>query len=238
MKKTAEKDIVKESLPLPKEEKVKLSITTEVIKKLKESNISINQLFVLVAINAEKYSLLDEYDSKSTRKEVLVYDYQYLLIHGYINTSEKYLYTITETGKKLVEDVVSLSEDEEDIIAESVIFKLCQDYLNIFPEVDLPSGKKARQNILEIEKKMNTWIKKFRPVFKKEYGIKLEKEDILTVTKNYVDRYASKGYKFMVTSSYFIDKSGMSLLADEMIAFKKGLNTIKVEIKKTNITSM
>jgi hypothetical protein len=83
---------------------------------------------------------------------------------------------------------------------------------------------------------MKVWLKINKPMFKKEYEIKITDQDILDVTKAYIDRYAKNGYKFMVTSSYFIQKNEKSVLSDELIATKQGYQDVINQPAKTNIT--
>lgn len=216
-------------------QRVNISIDVEVMKILKAERMDINQLFVLLAMYNEHLGLLDIYDSNSTSFKVMLVDYQTLQFHGFIMDSDSTkLYELTPKGKEFVEKIKPLMDLEEDEkMNEAVLKQLCSDYLLLFPKIKLPSGKYARTNVVEIEKKMRNWIKTYKPVFKKD-GIKLTNDIILEATKNYVTRYTKDNYRFMVTSSYFIQKNEKSALADEIQAVKDGLN-VKA---KTNIVTM
>ena len=220
--------------------KIKLVITEEVLNELKKERININQLFCLFSLYHEAFNLLDIYDEQNQNIEVLVFDYQDLQVHGFIDDSDEiFLYKINERGKEFVERINDLmKENQEDESEEKSIDKLCHDYLELWPKVKLPSQKYARASILEIQKKMKVWLRVNKPLFKKEYGFKLNNQDILDATKAYIDRYAKTGYKFMVTSSYFIQKNEKSALCDELIARTQGLDKINNAQEKGNITTM
>lgn len=216
-------------------QRIPLSIDYKVIKTLKSEKIDINQLFILLAMYDNNTFLLDLYDDNNADQEVMIMQYQPLYIHGFIEDSEgAELYQLSTKGKEFVENVKPLLEIEEEEQTKAQNFKkLCKDYLEIFPKIKLPSGKYARTNIVEIEKKMKTFLSVYKKRFKADYGTELTDAEILQATKAYVDRFAKDGYKFMVTSSYFIQKNEKSALADELYAGRDGLNKIK-----TNITTM
>lgn len=225
------KEVAEEKLD---NQRVNLSINREVSKILKAERMDINQLFILVAMYNENLELLDIYDSNNSSLKVMIMDYQTLQFHGFIMDSDSTkLYELTPKGKEFVENLKPLMDLEEgEKMNEIALKQLCQDYLLLFPKIKLPSGKYARTNIVEIEKKMRNWIKTYKPAFKKE-GIKLTNSDILEATKSYVTRYAKDNYRFMVTSSYFIQKNEKSALADEIGALKSSIVSTK-----NNITVM
>jgi hypothetical protein len=226
------KEISEEKL---ENQRVFMLVTPQLLKILAGEKMDINQLFILLAMHDDYISLLDIYDKNSTRTRVMLMDYQTLVLHGFIRDSDSVkLYDLTEKGKSFLEKVLPLMEvAEEEKITEAAIKQLCQDYLMLFPKIKLPSGKYARVSSVEIEKKMKAWLRTYGPMFKKE-GLKITGEHILTATKNYITRYAKDGYKFMVTSSYFIQKNEKSALADEILAIKDGLDAKP----KTNIVTM
>ena len=188
----------------------------------------------MLAMYDETIGLLDLYDVNNTDKEVLILQYQDLYIHGFIEDDEGHsLYRISDKGKLFVESVRPLFKNEEREEKENNLKELCKQYLELFPKIKLPSGKYARSNIVEIEKKMKIFLSTYRPRFKKDYGFMLTDEDILIATKGYIARYAKENYRFMVTSSYFIQKNEKSALADEIGAIKIGIDRAK-----TNITTM
>ena len=179
----------------------------------------------------DEVSLLDIYDNDNSDKEVLIMQYQPLYIHGFIEDSEgAQLFQLSNKGKEFVETVRPLMEFEEAKDDNKNFKKLCKDYLEIFPKIKLPSGKYARTNIVEIEKKLKNFLKVHKTRFKREYGIDLSDEIILKATKLYVERFAKDNYKFMVTSSYFIQKNEESRLADEIAALMDGLNKVKTNV--------
>lgn len=216
-------------------QKINININPEILKILKVELLSIDDLFILLALYDSYINLLDIYDGNSKIFKIAVLQYELLQLHGFIKESDtNQMYELTQKGKDLVERIRPLMDlVEEDKINEESFKQLCSDYLLLFPKIKLPSGKYARTNIVEIEKKMRNWLKTYKPIFKKE-GIKLTNDDILEATKYYVTRYSKDNYRFMVTSSYFIQKNEKSALADEIQALKDGL-TAK---PKTNIVTM
>lgn len=213
--------------------RVTLTIDQDIMSILKDARLDINQLFILLAMHDEKYSLLDQYDEANTRKDILVYQYQDLHIHGFLEESEgECMYQLSEKGKSLAERIQALFEPEGDEKEyEKKFKKMCEEYLLLFPNIKLPSGKAARVNIVDIEKRMRVFIRTFKARFKKDYGFILTHEDILMATKNYVTRYARDNYRFMATSAYFIQKKDTpSALADEIISVKQGLDKAKTNI--------
>jgi len=202
-----------------------LTINSAVLNTLLKEDMSINELFILIALHQNKIDLLDLYDNNGTRSQVLIYEYQNLHMHGFLDqSSDTLMYGISEKGIELVEELMAgfeCQEEQEPVIDTS---KLSFEYLELFPKIKLPSQKYARSSAVEIEKKLKTFIRNYRSVFKKHYKIKLTNELILAATRNYVDRYAKDGYKFMVTSSYFIQKNEKSALADEILAISQGLD--------------
>ncbi len=214
---------------------VGLLINSKVLAILKKERMDINQLFIMLALYNDYIELLDIYDNESTSKKVLIMEYQDLQIHGFIQScKENKMFEITEKGKAFVEEIKPLLEPtEEETENAAKLRELCEKYLLIFPKIKLPSNKYARVNVLEIEKKMKTWLRTYRPFFKKNYKFKLTHEDILNATSAYVGRYVKTGYLYMATSSYFIQKDEKSALADEILAMKQGLNQTK-----TNIVTM
>lgn len=228
----SKREIVHEEIAPP----ITISITSDVLKTLKSEDLDINQLFILLALYKNNISILDIYDNDNADKEVLIFQYQKLYIHGFIESHEndENLYRLTSKGKLFIEEILPFMEGTPDSIESKSEFKdLCKSYLEIFPKIKLPSGKYARANIVEIEKKMKTFIHTYKSRFRTDYGFVLTHDDILQATKIYVERFSKVNYNFMVTSSYFIQKNEKSALADEIVALKQGLNK-----QKTNITSL
>lgn len=213
---------------------IPIVLNKTILGLLRKYDVNINQLFVLIALYEDAYKLLDEYDQDFTNTKVLVEDYQYLQMHGFIKQASEgdTVYTLDEKGKSFVENIRVLFEipDEEKQV-EASMKKLCQDYLELWPKIKLPSGVYARVSSVEIEKKMRSFFKTYRLPFKKDYDIKLTPEDVLAATKAYIARYAGKKWMYMVNSSYFIQKKEKSALADEILAIKQG--TSKTEVTWT-----
>ena len=202
-----------------------INVNSAVLSLLKRDQLDINHLFILLSLNEQYIGLLDQYDDENKRTEVLMYQYQYLYMHGFIEPSDGDItYQITQKGKDLLEEMLPKKEN--------FIFKeFCVEYVNLFPKIKLPSGKYARSGIAEIEKKMAVFLKKNIPAFKKAYGFEVTSRDIIQATKTYIARYEKKGYQYMVTSSYFIQKNEVSALADEILAMKEGVSKTNTNFK-------
>ena len=212
---------------------VNLVINQEVLNLLKTENISINDLFILVAMYHEQYGLLDIYDENSSKRAIVILAYQHLFIHGlleYPKEDSNLIYVLSEKGKSFVERV-SIHFQAEEPEKEDVIKlrELSETYLLLFPKIKLPSGVYARVSSTEIEKKFKAFIKTYKAAFKKDYGFKLTEEDILQATTSYINRFAKNGYLYMMNSSYFIQKKEKSALADEILAMKNGLTSATVD---------
>ncbi len=229
-----EKEVVKSTSKI---EKVSLTITEELLTILRKERLDINSLFILVSLYNHNIDLLDVYDDNTTDTVIILNDYHKLYLHGYIKDGEKdSMFELTEKGTNFIVSILPiLSESKEDRFNSAAFKQLCNDYVEIFPKIKLPSGKYARSNIVEIEKKMKNFLNTYRNKFKSHYGFEFSYEDILKVTKLYVNKYAMTGYLYMSTSSYFIQKDDKSILADELVAFKQGIDVANI---KTNITGM
>ena len=219
--------------------KINLTINSEVLYRIKREKVNINQLFVLFACYQEALNLLDMYDDSTTNMEVLVFDYQDLMIHGFLADASTEqgisLYKLTEAGKELVEELIELMGPSDEAEQIKGLKDFCRTYRELWPNIKLPSNVYARASAPDIEKKMKSWFRVYRPYFKKEYGIKLTEQDILDATKSYIARFSKDGYKFMANSLYFIHKNDKSSLAEELLAIKTGVEKTVVQ---TNITGM
>ena len=96
------------------------------------------------------------------------------------------------------------------MLGENFLEKI-KEYRELFPAMKLPSGELARQSVQELKDKF-IWFFKTYP----EYDWNL----VLDATDFYVFSKHKENYSFMVTSSYFIQKTDIktklsrSILAD------------------------
>lgn len=213
---------------------ISLILNKQVIDVLRKYSVSIDQLFILLALYDEAIPLLDAYDGDNTSIKVLIEEYQPLHIHGFIRYTgpeSSRVYELDDAGKNLVESVRILFEEPDGEKQTNALVKnLSSQYLSLWPSMRLPSGVASRVSIVEIEKKLKSFINTYRTPLKKEYGIRLTGDLILIATKNYIDRFVPAKYMYMVNSSYFIQKKEKSALADEIIAIHQGI-TAKPETK-------
>lgn len=204
-----------------------ICINPSVLSFLKKEYLDINMLFILVALYEENYSILDQYDENNTRLDIYKLEYQNLYLKGFIEDCDNdYQFQISDKGTEFIDKIRSLFDLSEVKGNESNINlkKLCIEYLELWPKIKFPSKSYARASIIEIEKKMSKFLKSNITAFKTTYNIILTEQDILNATKSYIDRYSKDGFMYAVTSSYFIQKLDKSLLADEILAMKQGLD--------------
>lgn len=93
----------------------------------------------------------------------------------------------------------------------------------IFPTGSNTSGYRYRGNRLEGLKKMTKFVESYD----------FTKEEIFQATKNYVDKFAIRGYAYMQQAHYFIDKkdSGSSLAAECEGLREQGVEPVNKEPK-------
>jgi hypothetical protein len=208
---------------------ISMTLNKQVLDVLKKYSISIDQLFILLALYDEAIPLLDVYDGDNTSTKILIEQYQPLHIHGFIKytgSESTRVYELDDAGKALVESVrVLFEEPDGEKQVNAMIRDLGPKYLALWPSMRLPSGVPSRVSIVEIEKRLRSFINTYKAPLKREYGIKLTPELILQATKGYVERYAAQQYMYMVNSAYFIQKREKSSLADEIIALQQGVTT-------------
>lgn len=205
-----------------------ITINPEIIKFLHKEDLSVDQLFVLKALYDGHISLLNQYDRNNDDKRILVFVYQPMFMHGFLeNGTENTIYQISDKGRKFVEQILTYSEESHEDAKTSIklLRELSQSYLELFPDkTKLPSGVYARVNINEVEKKMKAFKANYKKLFKEYYNITFTDQDILDATRAYIARYAKTKYMYMMNSSYFIQKKEKSALADEILAMKQGIN--------------
>ena len=85
-----------------------------------------------------------------------------------------------------------------DLIGKDYTSKL-QEYVEIFPNRKLPSGKYARVTIKNLE----TAFKWFFENYNYDWNI------VIAATEKYVDEFSIRNFEFMRTAQYFIRKQGI-----------------------------
>jgi len=178
--------------------------------------------------------MLGEYFEVYKRAELRMYEFALFVLiyeqnHEYLeeihnnnfidfNTGIKYLETqglVKQHGEKPTD--ISLRKSGEDLFNKYLGKKKTKKPKNdvhtwfdlwreIFPPGSNTSGYRYRGNKLEGLKKMTKFVDTYD----------FTKEEIFQATKNYVDKFAMKGYMYMQQAHYFIDKkdSGSSLAAE------------------------
>lgn len=152
---------------------------------LEQHNMTIEEYFVLyiAAKDIDVGKLQQSVIAKGFANKDLFYDNKLIL---------------SNEVKKLLEDIIIDSTDTKDI-SEEFYIDLAKQLKELYP-----TGRKAGTNYMwrgttvEIAKKLKTLVVK--------YGYKLNKEEILNVTKEYVASF-NGNYKYMPLLKYFILKA-------------------------------
>lgn len=160
---------------------------TEIFDKLKEMNITPNTYYVLHCIKEDiipasyvnKQLECIRLQNDGWLKEDLSLTAKSIIFMEEINSFFK------KTKKKTTTD----------LIGQDYTSKL-QEYVEIFPNRKLPSGKYARVTIKNLE----TAFKWFFENYNYDWEI------IIKATEKYVDEYSVRNYNYMMTSQYFIKK--------------------------------
>lgn len=92
----------------------------------------------------------------------------------------------------------------KEILGEDFL-KNVNEYREIFPDFRLPSKELGRQTVETLSERFVKFFKKYP---------KYDWELILDAADYYVNYYKKMDYKYMTCSLYFIDKDGISKLAD------------------------
>lgn len=152
-------------------------------KRLEELGLTPNQFYYLDCI----------FNKKEVKLNILLHYETRMLQHlGYITSDFKLT--------KKCDDIIDLfTVPEEDVIDR---------YINLFPNIKLPSNKYARSNRKNI-------VTSFEWFFKNhEYDWNL----ILKATKYYIEEYQQKEYKYMRNSQYFIRKQNPDRTSESELA--------------------
>lgn len=121
--------------------------------------------------------------------------------------------SITDQGRKVLEELEGLYGEGSSRASPAKGFKPSEeqvtDYLMIFPEGKLPSGKHARVHPSNLVDAFAWFFRRYDY----SWGI------VMIATQMYVDEYCLRNYEFMRTSQYFIrkqntDKTWQSELAN------------------------
>lgn len=146
---------------------------------------------------------------------------EWLIKNNYI-TENNNVYTITEHGQKLINNLnnefvkankkTNMQSMSNDYVSQIEIYR------SIFPSGKLPSGKPARQNIKCLTDSFRWFFDNYNYTW----------EEIHKATKMYIDEYAMNDYNYMQTSQYFISKQDKhkvktSSLADYCDMIKEGV---------------
>jgi hypothetical protein len=190
----------------------------EIFKRLVEENISPNTYYVLHCIKEKivpSAFVNKEIESKRLQSDAWLDESLQLTSKSLIFTEEINGY-FKRTKKKAAKDLMG-----KDFLSN------IKEYVEIFPNRKLSSGKYARVNAKNLEAPFKWFFENY------DYGWEI----ILQATHRYVNEYEIRDYEFMRTAQYFIrkqniDKSFESDLAtycelvlnnpdDEIVYFKE-----------------
>ena len=181
---------------------------TEIFDKLKEMNITPNTYYVLHCIKED--IIPASYVNKQLECTILQND-------GWLKED------LSLTAKSIIfmEEINSFFKKTKkktttDLIGQDYTSKF-QEYVEIFPNIKLSSGKYARVNAKNLEAPFKWFFETY------DY----DWETILKATERYVDEYSIRRYEYMRTAQYFIRKQNIDK------SFESDLATY-CEILKTN----
>lgn len=152
-------------------------------------NISPNQLYFLDSCR-NKIKPSQIIDTEQERQAAINrghIDQDSKLSTGAVFILDEFETLLVKTKKKVVSDILGVNALDSIKI-----------YREMFPTIKLPSGEYARQNIQELKDKF-VWFFKTYPEFTWEI--------VLDATDYYVYNKQKEGYLYMMTSSYFIQKT-------------------------------
>lgn len=107
-------------------------------------------------------------------------------------------YKLDDTGRIKIK--ASFNEEDKNKVNE---------YRELFPKGTLPSGQPARATSKELEKKFLWFFLNY----------KYDWDTILKATKKYIRDYEPAGYKYMKTSSYFINKTDKGVVTSTLASY-------------------
>ena len=173
------------------------------LDKLNSLSISLSQYLVLLFLSKRDVVGLMEYNKQFnyiTRQDI-----DNLILQGFIvdiqDEKQRYL-------------LINLQmTDKFSIFAEPKIDDWIDEWYNLFPQGIKSGNYYVKSDKQGCRKKLERFLLKYP-----EYN----KDIILVATQNYVNELESKGFKYMQTAHYFIEKNGMSALAGYCEAVSNG----------------
>ena len=160
---------------------------TEMFNKLKEMNITPNTYYVLHCIKEKIIPATfvnKELECKRLQNDNWLTEDLQLTTKSLIFIEE-----IESSFKKTKKKTTT------DLMGQDFTSKL-QEYVEIFPNRKLPSGKYARVNIKNLEVAFKWFFENYN----------YDWNTIMEATEKYVDEYSVRNYSYMMTSQYFIKK--------------------------------
>ena len=163
---------------------------TEIFNKLTEKDLTPDAYYVLNCIKEKVVP--DDFVNKSIQVEKLKRT-------GWINEN----LTLTNKSLIFIKEINSFfkktkKKTSQFLLGQDFTDKM-QEYVEMFPNRKLSSGKYARVNIKNLE----TGFRWFFENYDYDWSI------ILAATEKYVDEYSLKNYEYMRTSQFFIRKQNI-----------------------------
>jgi len=164
---------------------------------LNKQHISPNGYYVLMAMR-DKWEV--EHINVATELRILRGD-------GWLDEQSQFTTAALSLFQIVDEWLVHSKTKIESIKQINQIPEFVNAYREMFPKGVLPSGKLARNNVVNLTKAF-TWFFRTYP----EY----QWDAVLYATQEYVKSFEARKYEFMRTSQYFICKDKQSELADHI----------------------
>jgi len=195
------------------------SISIDLTVLLKEK-LSVQHALVL--------DLLDKQDLESYEKYIFEIDYipptvfQTLHRKGFIeHLGKDFQYEfessrLTPKGVHLLREIRGLAAVEEMLLSKhkrpTDTVEWAEEWRELWPKGVKSGGYLVRSHIKDISTKLSRFQKKY----------KYPKETIFKATEQYLQEKQLQGYGFIKTAAYFIEKSGISTLAELCEALESG----------------
>lgn len=171
----------------------------EVFNKLANEKLTPNAYYVLHCIKEKiKVGFLINQSLESKR----------LQIDGWLDNDLK----LTHKSIIFIEEINSFfkkakKKTSRDLLGDNFFSKI-EEYVNLFPNKKLGSGKYARVNPKNLESTFRWFFENY------DY----DWDTILNATKRYIDEYSLKNYEYMRTAQYFIRKQNIDKTFDSDLA--------------------
>ncbi len=206
--------------------KIQININNQLITILNANKINIEELFIILCFHLNEYTLLADYFITYTQEQRVLYFQRFIrkgiIIQSSSETNNFYSnFSLVKSYQNLAmsinqSNLIIISTNvEESNVVETPLTKyelFLIEFRELFPEGIKNGGNLyLRGNIIDIEKKMNKFLNKYKYDF----------NTILEATKSFLHKFTYKNdFTYCPAAEYFILKDNKSTLASECQAIK------------------